>query len=98
MSVLNSHIGVEIAGVGLDSAFANAGEVIPLDQNDRWDEFPNAVKITAAPSPRTKDLEWISSKEKVLRHHGDLLKCKNLFRQDLGREASPTDSEVPVNA
>ena len=54
ISVLYSHIEVEIAAFISGSSCANATEVMLFDHSDRWDELPNVVKIAAALNARTK--------------------------------------------
>lgn len=64
--------------------FAGAGEEMVIDHTDRWDELSDAIKVSAALNPRTKDLSWMPTQEtKAWR---DLLdQLKTLFQQDMRR-------------
>ena len=86
MSVLDPHIEAEIAAAVSGSSSANATEVMLLDHSDRWDEFPNVVKIATALSARTKSLEWLDATERTLSRRIVVVECKKLFQADIAEE------------
>ena len=102
MSVLDSHIEAEIASFVSGSSSANATEVMLLDHSDRWDEFPNVVKIATALSARTKSLEWLDATGRTLWRRIVFVECKKLFQADIAEEVragnGQMESEVPRNA
>ena len=57
-----------------------------LDHKDRWNEYPNAVKIAAALSARTKGLEWLDATERTSERRIFLVECKKLFQADIAEE------------
>ena len=102
MSSLGSHNEAEISAFVSGSSSANGTEVMLLDHSDRWDELPNAVKIAATLSARTKGLEWLDATERTLWGRLVLVECKKLFQADIAEEVragnGQMESEVPRNA
>ena len=57
-----------------------------LDHKDRWNEYPNAVKIAAALSARTKGLEWLDATERTLWRRIVHVEFKKMFQADIAED------------
>lgn len=93
MNVLNAHI-EEQSRAFTSGPFHVAGEEMRLDLNDRWQRIPVVMKMAAALSARTKDLDWLPEAEQ--KQWRDLLvqEMKVLFTQDIAAETAADSSSA----
>lgn len=85
MMVLNAHMEAERAPFTDGSILGSASE-LRLDDANQWDDIQDPIKIATAVSARTKELAWLSSREREKWRSLVINVCKMLLKEDMVHE------------